>query len=418
MEQDCEKQLLFDLVLKLTPVLYLPGDYICKKGEVGTEMYILKQGQVEVVSADGLVLATLSEGSVFGEISLLALAGGNRRTADVRSKGFSNLFILSKEDFNAAMSDYPKAQKILKKKAVKLLHQNAKLQNDQGETEATEIIKEREGTPRLLKTVIQVVQPDSKVAQMLTKPSSKGKGKGKTSGGKDTEKNGQKGLELRPPQTLKTIKTMAHGENGEITLKIKSTVQSENSENSLKEEDELSTPFASPGSDVKPLLKQESRQESGLTKADSSSDSTDSGLPGTQEMTQDRHHDNLTLTVTDLTALSDQLDTAEQNTSVETTKTLPKRPNTAPVKSVRTTWSNPKSSSDTNITYLPNIPDCGEDTTTKNTITCRVDVHHEKSWSPSICGQAADKGIDNFAFIESFSHSSHLKEAAEAETEF
>lgn len=29
--QDCEKNLLYDLVLKLKPVLYLPGDYICRK---------------------------------------------------------------------------------------------------------------------------------------------------------------------------------------------------------------------------------------------------------------------------------------------------------------------------------------------------------------------------------------------------
>lgn len=28
---DCDKTLLYDLVLKLKPVLYLPGDYVCKK---------------------------------------------------------------------------------------------------------------------------------------------------------------------------------------------------------------------------------------------------------------------------------------------------------------------------------------------------------------------------------------------------
>jgi cyclic nucleotide gated channel beta 1 len=44
-------------------------------------------------------------------------AEGNRRTADVRVKGFTNLFILSKADFESAMSEFPAAHKMLKKRA-------------------------------------------------------------------------------------------------------------------------------------------------------------------------------------------------------------------------------------------------------------------------------------------------------------
>lgn len=49
--------------------------------------------------------------------SLMGLAGGNRRTANVRSKGYSKLFVLSKIDFERAMDDYPTAYARLKRKA-------------------------------------------------------------------------------------------------------------------------------------------------------------------------------------------------------------------------------------------------------------------------------------------------------------
>ena len=71
--------------------VYSPGDYVCKKGDVGREMYIIKRGKIDVVNDDGSkIFVTLGEGVVFGELSIMNIPGskmGNRRTANVRAKG-------------------------------------------------------------------------------------------------------------------------------------------------------------------------------------------------------------------------------------------------------------------------------------------------------------------------------------------
>lgn len=71
------------------PIIYLPGDSICRKHDIGNEMFIIQSGQVQVLGGlDGkTVLCTLGEGSVFGEIALLGVGGMNKRTADVVSVG-------------------------------------------------------------------------------------------------------------------------------------------------------------------------------------------------------------------------------------------------------------------------------------------------------------------------------------------
>ncbi|XP_032171885.1 cyclic nucleotide-gated cation channel beta-3 [Mustela erminea] len=123
----CDTQMIYDMLLRLKSIVYLPGDFVCKKGEIGKEMYIIKQGEVQVLGgSDGTqVLVTLKAGAVFGEISLLAARGGNRRTANVIAHGFANLLTLDKKTLQQILVHYPDSEKLLMKKASVLLKKKA-----------------------------------------------------------------------------------------------------------------------------------------------------------------------------------------------------------------------------------------------------------------------------------------------------
>ncbi|XP_028972192.2 cyclic nucleotide-gated cation channel beta-3 [Esox lucius] len=121
----CDNQMLVDMLLRLKSIIYLPGDFVVQKGDIGKEMYIIKSGAVQVVGGpdNSIVFVTLKAGCVFGEISLLQSSkdGGNRRTANVKAHGFANLFVLEKKDLFEILVHYPLAQKVLARKGRKLM---------------------------------------------------------------------------------------------------------------------------------------------------------------------------------------------------------------------------------------------------------------------------------------------------------
>ncbi len=93
---------------------YMPEDYIIKQGQKATHMYILAQGQCEVLIKDQLKKETfvcdIAPGMLFGEVALLY---GIKRTASVRSKDQCTIGALSEEAFSELISDYPEVQKNL-----------------------------------------------------------------------------------------------------------------------------------------------------------------------------------------------------------------------------------------------------------------------------------------------------------------
>uniref|UniRef100_UPI00398ECD1A cyclic nucleotide-gated channel beta-1-like isoform X2 n=1 Tax=Pristiophorus japonicus TaxID=55135 RepID=UPI00398ECD1A len=156
--QGCDRQMVYDMLKRLKSVVYLPGDYVCKKGEIGREMYIIKAGEVQVVGGpnEKTVFVTLRAGSVFGEISLLSVGGGNRRTANVVAHGFANLFILDKTDLSDILTHYPDSQKLLRKKAKKLLSKDDEKTEKQVAKGFHHIIPPRPETPKLFLAALSV----------------------------------------------------------------------------------------------------------------------------------------------------------------------------------------------------------------------------------------------------------------------
>lgn len=113
--QGAESNLIREVIFKLKPCIYIPGDAICTFGEIGDKMYFINKGTVEVVSHDGKqVYALLKDGDFFGEIALLLK---QPRNATIRAMNYCDLYSLDKDSFDGVISHYPDFEKNIKKLA-------------------------------------------------------------------------------------------------------------------------------------------------------------------------------------------------------------------------------------------------------------------------------------------------------------
>ena len=55
-----------DVVTKLRFEVFQPGDLIIREGTIGTKMYFIQEGIVDIIKENNEVLTTLSDGSYFG----------------------------------------------------------------------------------------------------------------------------------------------------------------------------------------------------------------------------------------------------------------------------------------------------------------------------------------------------------------
>lgn len=98
------QDMLRDLVVLLRPMVYLPGNIICRKGAPGDEMFFIVRGEVEILDEHELLIARLQAGHFFGEMALLH---HQTRTATARAATFCDLYVLDRATFDQVARNHP-----------------------------------------------------------------------------------------------------------------------------------------------------------------------------------------------------------------------------------------------------------------------------------------------------------------------
>lgn len=92
------------------------GDYIFREGDLGTEMYIIHEGKVEILntmSGDEVVIAVLEKGDFFGEMSILE---DMPRAASARALTPTKVLAINGSTFDQMLRDNPEvAVRVMRK---------------------------------------------------------------------------------------------------------------------------------------------------------------------------------------------------------------------------------------------------------------------------------------------------------------
>jgi CRP/FNR family cyclic AMP-dependent transcriptional regulator len=83
------------------------GVYLCHQGDEGNELYIISQGQVEIINESGgrdQIINTETSGAYIGELAVLESIP---RTLAMRTKGDVRLLVLQGAKFQAIIQQHP-----------------------------------------------------------------------------------------------------------------------------------------------------------------------------------------------------------------------------------------------------------------------------------------------------------------------
>jgi len=108
--------------------VYRNGDTIIRQGDAGSCMYVIQDGEVEVIRSHNgstVRLAVLGQGDIFGELSLF---GNDKRSATVRALGDARIITVEKKIFlRRIQEDLTLAFRVFQTMAARLNTMNAEL---------------------------------------------------------------------------------------------------------------------------------------------------------------------------------------------------------------------------------------------------------------------------------------------------
>ncbi|KAK6748882.1 hypothetical protein RB195_001480 [Necator americanus] len=144
----CEVTFLKDLATYLEPRDFGPNDVVCARGELNKEMFIVASGYLKVVDVNDVPVRTYQEGDVIEDRSLVWFPNNryrNRRNFNVISVGYSQVYILFRDDLLQILRDYPTSREkirvkaeLLQSEAGDLAEENLPMDNDMYEESTLE----------------------------------------------------------------------------------------------------------------------------------------------------------------------------------------------------------------------------------------------------------------------------------------
>lgn len=121
----------YQILLRICRVVqYREGEPIFDQGDIGTEMFVVLAGKVEIVSQEAGPLYTMEPGELFGEIALVSQA---RRTAGAKAGSDTALLCIARHDIDSLVGKAPRISYLVMRHTAEVLAERLIATNQKAE---------------------------------------------------------------------------------------------------------------------------------------------------------------------------------------------------------------------------------------------------------------------------------------------